>query len=74
MQYQPTFNIWNIPAPLLRYIQPGQHIYAGDPSARGVFLGVKPSGTVVVAWRGNGKSREYISALRDYARGTRRSA
>ena len=73
MKYQPSFNIWTIPHPLLRYVQPGQHVYAGDTSTRGVFLGVKRSGTVVVAWEGNakGRRREYISTLRQYALGDR---
>jgi hypothetical protein len=41
--------------------------------SKGIFLGVKPSGTVVVAWYMNAKGqksfRQYVQALRHYARG-----
>jgi hypothetical protein len=41
--------------------------------SKGIFLGVKPSGTVVVAWYMNAKNqnsfRQYVQALRHYARG-----
>ncbi len=82
MRYLPAFNIWATPVELLRHAQPGQHVYAGDPkdrNSRGRFLGVKRSGTVVVAWSGNTRTRktraeqrEYLRSLRDYAKGDRR--
>jgi hypothetical protein len=54
-----------------KHIQPGQWVYAGDKSNKGIFLGIKKSGTVVVAWYGNAKNakcfREYIKTLHTYA-------
>ena len=75
MQYQPSFNIWDIPTPLYKHLQPGQWIYAGDRDNKGVFLGVKPSGVVVCAWhknaqaQGKGQFNQYIKTLRNYAKG-----
>lgn len=71
MKYLPSFDISPIaPAVLARYVQPGQHVYATDRSCRGVYLGVRSSGTVVVAWNRNalGRRRDYISTLRTYAK------
>mgnify|MGYP003655856704 CR=1 FL=1 len=53
-------------------LQPGQWVFAGDKSAKGKFLGITKSGTVVVAWHGNAtrkgnKPLEYYRALRQYA-------
>ena len=72
MKYIHPFNIWDIPNELIRYIQPGQHIYAGDKSNKGIFQGIKKTGIIVVAWKGNidnkPNKREYIKTLRDYAK------
>ena len=60
----------------MRKLTPGQWVYTGTdgPAWRGRFWGVKPSGTVVVAWQGNARSygnwREYQSKLRAYAQGS----
>jgi hypothetical protein len=72
MKYQKTVNIWNT-AP--ESLQVGQWVTAGsDPTSKGIYLGVKPSGSVVVAWYMNAKGqrsfRKYIQTLRHYARGT----
>lgn len=73
MKYIEAFNIWNIPNELIKYIQPGQWIYAGTKDNKGIFLGVKKSKTVVVAWQGNinnqDNKREYIKALRQFSKG-----
>jgi len=73
MKFTHAFNIWEVPAELLKHAQPGQWVYAGDKSNKGIFLGVKPSGTIVCAWYGNAKSqnsfKSYIRTLRDYALG-----
>lgn len=72
MKFQPSFDIWQVPVDLLKYVQAGQHVYAGEKSNTGVFLGVKKSGTVVVAWKGNMKGRvyqAYLKSLRMYAKG-----
>ncbi len=53
-------------------LQVGQWVYAGDKSAKGKFLGVKGTGTVVVAWHGNAQRystgvTSYWHDLRQYA-------
>ena len=71
MKYQPAFNVWEMPTAFYKHIQPGQWVYAGDKSNKGIFLGIKKSGTVVVAWYGNAKKakcfRDYVKTLHTYA-------
>ena len=73
MKFQASFDIWAVPAALYPHLQPGQWVYAGSPSNKGIFLGVKPSGTVVCAWYQNAKShgkgqfKSYVKTLRKYA-------
>jgi hypothetical protein len=73
MRFTSASNIWSVPVELLRFVQPGQWVYAGDKETVGRFLGVKKSGSVVVAWQGNTKNHTdkvgYIKALRTYAKG-----
>jgi hypothetical protein len=73
MKYQTAFNVWDMPAAFYKHIQVGQWVYAGDKSNKGIFLGIKKSGSVVVAWYGNAKNRsnyrEYLKALHTYAKG-----
>jgi hypothetical protein len=73
MKYQPAFNVWAMPDAFYKHIQPGQWVYAGDKTNKGIFLGVRKSGTVVVAWYGNAKNqksfREYIKTLHNFALG-----
>ena len=73
MKFTQAFDIWAIPHALLKHIQPGQWVYAGNKGDKGRFLGVKASGTVVVAWHGNTKAQAdkagYIKTLRSYAKG-----
>ena len=73
MKFLPPFDIWSTPVELLARAQPGQWVYAGNPADKGRFLGVKRSGTVVVAWHGNAKNQDsygdYIKSLRQYAKG-----
>ena len=56
--HQPNMNYDNL--------QPGQWVTAGptmeDKSNMGSFYGVKPSGTVVVAWLGNARRSGYVQA------------
>lgn len=74
MKYQSMFNVWDIPADLLKHVQAGQMVYAGDRSNRGRFLGVRGSGTIVVAWQRNVEAQSdrlgYLKTLRDYAKGS----
>jgi hypothetical protein len=72
MKYQPAINIWNIvPAGRVKDLQAGQWVYAGDKEDKGIFLGVKPSGTIVCAWYRNAKNSKdfkgYVKSLRQYA-------
>ena len=79
MKFTSSFDIWAVPTDLLKHAQPGQWVYAGDRSNKGRFLGVKQSGTIVVAWLGNirnqgdhAKRLEYVKTLRTYAKGGRK--
>lgn len=73
MKYQSIFDIWAVPVDLLKHVQAGQMVYAGDKANRGRFLGVRKSGSIVVAWQGNIQSHSdkvgYIKTLRNYAKG-----
>lgn len=67
MKYVPAVDIWSTPA---KSLQPGQWVYAGNRADKGIFLGVKPSGSVVVAWYNNAKNHtfwKYVRSLRSYA-------
>ena len=72
MKFTHSFDIWSVPVSLLKHAQPGQWVYAGTKDNKGRFLGVKKSGTVVVAWHGNTQARSdkagYIKTLRTYAK------
>lgn len=74
MKFTKAVDIHATPAETL---QPGQWVFAGTDGGagsptRGRFLGVKPSGSIVVAWMGNARSHSsvnsYVRSLRDYAR------
>lgn len=73
MKYQPAFDIWQMPVAFYKYIQRGQWVYAGDKKHKGVFLGVKRNGIVVVAWYENAKRSDsynnYVVSLTQYAKG-----
>jgi hypothetical protein len=73
MKFTHAFDIWSVPVDLLKHAQPGQWVYAGNKTDKGRFLGVKASGTVVVAWEGNTQRHAdkagYIKTLRAYAKG-----
>lgn len=76
MRYQSPVNVWQASPEALAKLQPGQWVYAGEPDSKGRFLGVKPSGSVVVAWLGNERNHgdragrlAYVRALRRYAKG-----
>jgi len=73
MRYTKVIDIGAMTEQQIRQLQPGQWVYTGTdgPAWRGRFWGVKPSGTVVVAWQGNatksGDWRHYQKQLRSYA-------
>lgn len=73
MQYTKPVDVWNSKTDLNK-LQPGQWVYAGEPTNTGRFLGVKKTGTVVVAWQGNifnqgpGQRITYIQRLRQFAK------
>lgn len=72
MRYTKTVDISRLTETQLRALHIGQWVYT-DSVTRGRFWGVKPSGTVVVAWQGNAKGHtnywQYQRALLNYARG-----
>jgi len=74
-KYQKTVNVWNISHSELGSLQVGQWVSAGLPdSARsncGRFYGVRPSGSVVVAWNGNARGHwaAYQRAVYNFAKG-----
>lgn len=71
MKYQKSINIWALSDNEIKNLQPGQWVYAGEKSNKGIFLGVKNSGAIACAWHENAKySKEYknyIRVIRDYA-------
>ena len=71
MKYQPTIDIWCLSDEDVSKLQPGQWVTAGG--AKGVFCGVKPSGSVVCMWQENAKGRDsyasYRRSLMNYAKG-----
>ena len=71
MKYQKTVDISKFQPQDYKALQAGQWI--SQCGAKGVFLGVKPSGTVVAAWYENAKRTSnysnYIADLRRYAKG-----
>lgn len=73
MKYQAIFDIWAVPVDLLKHVQAGQMVYAGTKDNKGRFLGVRKSGSIVVAWQGNVQNHSdklgYIKSLRNYAKG-----
>ncbi len=72
MKYSTAINIWNVKQNDLSKLQVGQWVYAGDKTDKGIFLGVKPSGSVVCAWYRNaqnsGDFKNYVKTLRTYAK------
>jgi hypothetical protein len=74
MKFKDTVNIHNLTHAQRSVLPIGQWVSTTNnvttPEDRGVFLGVKANGTVVVAWYGNAKGHtyyEYIRKLRAYA-------
>ena len=69
MRYTSTVNIWDLTEDQIRKLQPGQWVEGGGELGR--YWGIKPSGTVVVAWHQNARRagyKKYNMSLRDYAR------
>ena len=71
MKFSAPINVHAATDEQLKALQPGQWVYATDQDAKGQFLGIKPSGSIVVAWLSNTRSHQdkagYRRALRDYA-------
>ena len=72
MRYQKALDIWRLTDKQIQNLQTGQWIYGGNDKNLGRFLGVKKSGTVVVAWQGNASFQksyiQYIKQLLNYAK------
>lgn len=75
MQYTETVNIWALSEAQVKKLQPGQWVSAGAKTNdnKGIFCGVKKSGTVVVAWehnaRNSGDFQDYVQTLMNFAKG-----
>jgi hypothetical protein len=70
MKFTKTVNIWNLTDAQVKALKPGQWVDGGGNKGR--FWGVKPSGTVVVAWYHNAKNsgnyNSYNKSLLNYAK------
>ena len=73
MKFTKALDIWKLTPAEIARLQPGQWVYAGEPTSKGRYLGVRPSSSVVVGWLGNARNhsprKSYYRALRDYAIG-----
>lgn len=67
-KFSRTVDVWAVSHEAIAKLQRGQWVSAGpvmaDRSNCGVFCGVKPSGSIVVAWNGNARGRGYASYRR----------
>jgi hypothetical protein len=74
MKFTDTINIWELSQKQIAKLKPGQWVSAGqlDANNKGIFCGVKKSGSVVVAWeynaRATGNFRQYVDTLMNYAK------
>lgn len=50
MKMLPAFDITQVPVELLKYVQRGQWVYAGDRGSMGRFCGIARAGVVLVSW------------------------
>lgn len=61
-KYAKTIDLWTLTEEEIAKLQRGQWVCAGpmqSPLHRGIFCGVRNSGTVVVLWMGNAKGRDF---------------
>lgn len=69
--FKKTIDIWGLTPTQIAQLKAGQWVSSGGNLGR--FWGVKPSGTVVVAWYHNAKTsgdfNQYNRILFNYARG-----
>ncbi|MEQ1915399.1 MAG: hypothetical protein ABL856_01595 [Gallionella sp.] len=71
-KFSASLDIWALDEKQVAALRVGQWVFAGDKTNRGLFLGVKKSGSVVVAWLHNAKNSScgyntYVRNLRQYA-------
>ena len=73
-RYTKPVDIWQLDDAQRAQLQPGQWVYAGDPSSMGRFFG--HGATTVVAWLGNARRdyRAYMAALSSYGASIRKAA
>jgi hypothetical protein len=70
LKYVSAIDIWSTATKDIAKLQPGQWVYTSNREDKGIFLGVKPSGSIVVAWYNNAKRNnfwKYVKTLRAYA-------
>ena len=71
MRFVKPFDIWGVPEHLLKYIKPGQWVYAGSIYNKGQWCGMRHTGSSVVVWY-RGDIKGYSAkrkTLMQYARG-----
>lgn len=78
MAFKKAINIHTLSDEQIKTLKPGQWVYASDKEDKGVFCGVRESGTVVVAWYKNAKGypsyNEYLQVMMGYAQGVNKGA
>ncbi len=77
MKFTKAFDVWSTAPDILKTMQTGQHVYAGCVTQKGIYIGTKPSGVIVVAWFDNIRKyakhdkKAYIRTLINYSKGAR---
>lgn len=73
MRFQSAVDIWSLSSVERSKLQRGQWVYAGNPEDKGIWCGQRSTGSDVVAWYRNAKSRKgfwkYVKTLYSYAKG-----
>ena len=60
MKMLPAFDITQVPVELLKNVQRGQWVYAGDRGSMGRFCGISRAGVVLVSWT---RKNQHVSTL-----------
>lgn len=73
MKFKKAVDIWQLDDKERAKLQRGQWVYAGNPQDKGIWCGMRPNGSGVVAWYQNAKNRGsfygYVQTLISYAKG-----
>lgn len=73
MRFQKAIDLWSLSENQRKELKRGQWVYAGHPKDKGIWCGIRSSGSGVVAWYDNAKNRnnfwDYVKTLHEYAKG-----